>query len=142
MEVTNIESGFPPDIDLKEELKNGNFIRKLITEKIIIGCHDLSDGGIILGISEMVLSSNLGVEITIPELECSVNEWLFGEDQSRYIIITKKPEKLKELSENEGIFIENIGKVKGNSLNIKNSFEISVKDLNTYNKKWFSEYAS
>ncbi len=142
LEVTNIESGFPPDIDLKEELKNGNFIRKLITEKIIIGCHDLSDGGIILGISEMVLSSNLGVEITIPELECSVNEWLFGEDQSRYIIITKKPEKLKELSENEGIFIENIGKVKGNSLNIKNSFEISVKDLNTYNKKWFYEYAS
>jgi len=37
-------------------------------------------------------------------------------------------------------FIKKIGKVEGNSFNIRNEFEISLKDLITYNKKWFKNF--
>ena len=38
------------------------------------------------------------------------------------------------------IFIKKIGKVEGNSFKIINEFEISLKDLITYNKKWFKNF--
>ena len=34
------------------------------------------------------------------------------------------------------IFVKNIGKVKGDLFKIRNEFEISLKDLITYNKQW------
>ena len=38
------------------------------------------------------------------------------------------------------VFVRKIGKVEGDSFNIRNEFEISLKDLITYNKKWFKNY--
>jgi len=133
--------GNPPKLDLGEELKNGNFVKKLIKNtKIIIGCHDLSDGGMALALAELCIANEMGIEITIPIKKNKLEGWLFGEDQSRYIIISNDGKKLIDLAKKEKVFIQKIGLVKGNSLNIKNQFDISVKKLVKYNSKWFINY--
>ena len=37
-----------PSLDLKEEIKNGTFVRNFIKKhnSIVTGCHDISEGGI------------------------------------------------------------------------------------------------
>ena len=141
-EVYNIENGTPPKIDFKEEKKNGEFVRKLIKKDLIIGCHDVSDGGILICLSEMIINNNIGMQISIPRNEITDTQWLFGEDQSRYVIISNKRKYLKEMAKDENIYIEELGTVAGDKLSIKDCLEISVKDLIDYNNKWFYNYMS
>ena len=89
-EIYNIENGAPPQIDFKEEKKNGEFVRELIKKDLIIGCHDISDGGILVCLSEMIINNNIGMKLSIPKNQLTDIQWLFSEDQSRYIIISKK----------------------------------------------------
>ena len=51
------------DIETESEVyKNGIFIQKAIRKGLgIIGCHDISDGGICLALAEMCISNNMGV---------------------------------------------------------------------------------
>ena len=141
-EVYNIENGTPPKIDFKEEKKNGEFVRKLIKKDLIIGCHDVSDGGILICLSEMIINNNIGMQLSIPNNEITDTQWLFGEDQSRYVIISNKRKYLKEMAKDENIYIEELGTVAGDKLLIKDCLEISVKDLIDYNNKWFYNYMS
>ena len=141
-EVYNIENGTPPKIDFKEEKKNGEFVRKLIKKDLIIGCHDVSDGGILICLSEMIINNNIGMQLSIPNNEITDTQWLFGEDQSRYVIISNKRKYLKERAKDENIYIEELGTVAGDKLLIKDCLEISVKDLIDYNNKWFYNYMS
>ena len=141
-EVYNIENGTPPKIDFKEEKKNGEFVRKLIKKDLIIGCHDVSDGGILICLSEMIINNNIGMQLSIPNNEITDTQWLFGEDQSRYVIISNKRKYLKEMAKDENIYIEELGTVAGDKLSIKDCLEISVKDLIDYNNKWFYNYMS
>ena len=126
----------------KRQLKNGCFVKEIIDKNFIVGCHDTSDGGILLGLAEMVIENKIGIEITISNKKLSDNEWFFSEDQSRYIVISKKHDNLIKLAKKNNVSLEWIGKVKGKSLKIKNSFDISVKELINYNNKWFNNYMS
>ena len=45
-----------------------------------------------------------------------------------------------DMQKKKNVFAKNIGKVEGNSFKIRNEFEISLKDLITYNKQWFKNY--
>ena len=91
---------------------------KLNDNKIINSAHDISDGGLLPCMIEMLLFNKLGIDINLPPRIQSPNEenllflhgWLFGEDQSRIIISTNKPEKLMEFSKSENIKIYCIGK--------------------------------
>ena len=44
------------------------------------------------------------------------------------------------MQKKKDIYIKKIGKVEGSSFKIRNEFEISLKDLITYNKKWFKNF--
>ena len=90
----------------------------------------------------MVLENKIGIEINFSNKRLSNNEWFFSEDQSRYIIVSKENENLIELAKKNEISLEQIGKVKGKSLKIKKSFDISIKELINYNNKWFNNYMS
>ncbi|MEC8203464.1 MAG: phosphoribosylformylglycinamidine synthase subunit PurL, partial [Pseudomonadota bacterium] len=52
------EEGAPPPIDLEAERRNGNLVRSEIQSGAIVACHDLSDGGLLVGLAEMALAGN------------------------------------------------------------------------------------
>ena len=49
-EIFQGEEGAPPPIDLKR--RNGNLVRSEIQSGAIAACHDLSDGGLLVGLAE------------------------------------------------------------------------------------------
>ena len=126
----NTASNNPPEIDLNQEQRNGEAILSLIQEKIISSCHDISDGGMIVAICEMIMRDNLGATIDMID-DATMMGQLFGEDQSRYII-TISPQyenifkgKMKKL----GIKYELIGRITTSQLKINESIIISNSEL-------------
>ena len=126
----NTASNNPPEIDLNQEQRNGEAILSLIQEKIISSCHDISDGGMIVAICEMIMRDSLGATIDMIDDDTMMGQ-LFGEDQSRYII-TISPQyenifkgKMKKL----GIKYELIGRITSSQLKINESIIISSGEL-------------
>ena len=82
--IQSKEEGGTPEINLDTELRNGNFVMDAIKQKLITSAHDVGEGGILVAISEMCMSGNLGIII---EIETNFpHGYFFAEDQSRYLI--------------------------------------------------------
>ena len=139
-EIAKIEKGCPPTINLDEELKHGKFILDLASLNLIDACKDLSDGGIGIALAELCIMSKVGCEIISPK-SLNVNQWLFGEDQARYIIITNKSEAIMNKAKSTNIEAKIIGKIKGNSFSLNNN-KISIEKITNIRNNWFHNYFS
>ena len=63
-EVAGQEAGAPPPVDLAAERRVGDFVRGAILGGGISACHDLSDGGLLVAIAEMVLAGPVGAALS------------------------------------------------------------------------------
>ena len=141
-EVIGIKKGPPPEINLFNEKNNGNTIQELIAKGMLLSVHDISLGGILISISEMCIAGNVGAKIILPKHLINIYEYLFGEDQSRYIIEIEK-ENLKNINlilEKNGVFGEIIAITQENKLELNKEFSISVSELKKTNNIWFDKY--
>ena len=53
------EEGAAPPVDLAVEMKNGDFVRALVESGRVDTVHDISDGGLLVAISEMAIAGNI-----------------------------------------------------------------------------------
>ena len=141
-EVMNIKNGPPPDINLFNEKNNGLVMQKIIQKKLVKSVHDVSSGGIIIALSEMCSDDKIGVKIKIPQSGLDQHEYLFSEDQSRYIleISEENNEKVCDLLNKNNIYYEAIGKTQLDFFELEKSFKVDIKDLNKLRKYWFKNY--
>jgi len=141
-EVMGIKDGPPPEVNLFNEKNNGLFIKNLISENLVLSVHDISAGGILLAITEMCISGNIGAKIKVPKNYTNLHSYLFGEDQSRYLIEIneKNVGEVKKISEKFNIFYEILGKTCKDSLILDNEFNINVNNLKKLNSYWFKNY--
>ena len=102
---TNYYSPFRSFLKFKDEN-----VSYLINKKLILSAHDISEGGLLTALSEMSLSSNIGVKIEKPKKLTSLNQYFFGEDQGRFIIEVenKNFEQVEKILKNTNIYYENI----------------------------------
>ena len=140
--ICNKNYGSPPPLDLKEEIKNGTFVRNFMKKhnSIVTGCHDISEGGIILALAELAIRNEKGLNIKIPSNVKNSKNWLFGEDQSRYLLIVNNEDIIKKVAKKENIKLQEIATVGGDKFCIIKKFEISVKKLIKYNNIWFENF--
>jgi phosphoribosylformylglycinamidine synthase subunit PurL len=142
IENYSINGGMPPEINLLNEKNNGESVLELIEKNLVLSSHDISDGGLILALSEMSLSSDFGANIQKPKKLTNLFEYFFGEDQARYIVEIdniKLPEVEKILKKNN-IYYENIGFTQKEYFEIEGEFKISNKDLFKINNEWYNNY--
>ena len=141
-EVLEIKDGPPPEINLFNEKNNGLLIQTLISKKLVNSVHDISSGGILVALSEMCISGKIGANIKVPRNNISLHEYLFGEDQSRYLIeINEKNNvEVSKILEKNNIYYEIIGKTQKDSLYLNNEFNIKLNDLSELNSFWFRNY--
>jgi len=141
------EDGPPPPVDLAVERRNGDFVRRLIEAKRIRTCHDISDGGLLVAIAEMSLAAlaegrELGAKIEIPETECPLHAWLFGEDQARYVISAgaTQAKTIIDDATQANIPIYSIGLSGGATLTLGGSDAISLDELQRAHEDWLPQY--
>jgi len=141
-EVVSIKDGPPPEINLFNEKNNGLLVQTLISKKLLNSVHDISSGGILMALAEMCISGNIGVKIKILRDSISLHEYLFGEDQSRYLIEVNKKNKdeVSKILEKNGIFYEILGITQKDSLDLDKEFNIKLNDLYKLNSFWFRNY--
>ena len=141
-DVMGNKEGPPPQINLKEEKKNGLFVSDLIKNKLVAAVHDVSHGGIIVTVAEMCMASNIGAKIKVSGSNIDKIKYLFSEDQARYLIeISKKNlEKVKKIANTKKIKIDIIGNTQSEIFEVVNDLKISVKELKTKNESWFKNY--
>lgn len=112
------KAGAPPPVDLREEKSHARLVRGLIAAGHVNAVHDISDGGIACGATEMALAANLGVALSPSTKTLHPAAWLFGECQARYLLAvpasrwSELETALNEAGqawENAGVFAETQG---------------------------------
>ncbi|WP_327752740.1 phosphoribosylformylglycinamidine synthase subunit PurL [Sphingobium sp. SJ10-10] len=81
-EIAGREAGDAPKVDLTAERANAEAVRALIAAGKVNAVHDISDGGLLVAVTEMALAGKIGAELNIALTTASA----FGEDQGRYIV--------------------------------------------------------
>ena len=141
-DILNEKNGPPPEINLFNEKNNGETILELINKKFIKGAHDVSLGGVITALSKMCIKGKKGASLKKPNYLINQFEYLFGEDQGRYIIEIDKdnlPNVVEILSRNS-VHFDELGTVIDNDLIIDDKSKVSIDDLIKSHTTWLTNY--
>jgi phosphoribosylformylglycinamidine synthase len=85
-----LKTGDAPSIDLELEKKYAEFVVQEIQTGRICAAHDLSEGGLMVALAEMLFDKDqtYGAQISLDELDEGqrIDTVLFGESQNRYVV--------------------------------------------------------
>ena len=133
----------PPPVNLEKEKKIIDILLQLHTKNLLTAAHDISDGGLLTAICEMLFKNNLGLNLNLPKSllksdskDPTLHSWCFGEDQGRIIVATDKIDKVNFFLKDSNLDYFVLGKTNAsNNLNLKDITTISIKGLkNSYEK--------
>ena len=134
--------GPAPEVDLKAERRNGDFVRSTIRNGQVTACHDISSGGLALALVEMAMASGKGMKITLTDKRGPAHALLFGEDQARYVIAV--PADLANFvqanAENAGVPFRALGTVSGDRVIVDTLIDVGVADLSKTHEAWFPAF--
>ncbi len=136
-------AGAPPPVDLHAERRNGDFVRTLITDKLVSACHDVSDGGIYVALAEMAIAGRIGARITPPKNrgeDLPIHAWLFGEDQARYVVTAARAEDVYSRAKRAAVPAVAVGTTGGASLTVTGADAISLAALAEAQGSWLLRY--
>ncbi|MDV6332747.1 phosphoribosylformylglycinamidine synthase subunit PurL [Asticcacaulis sp. 201] len=139
-EVCGVEKGAPPKVDLDAEKNNGTLVRRLIKSGVAKGVHDLSDGGLLSGAVDIVLSSKTGLNLKNPT-DLSDHVFGFAEDQARYLVAVDEASAhlvVAQAAEAE-VPAAVIGVAGGTDLSYA-GLSLSIEALRQAHEAWFPAY--
>ena len=116
-----------PNLD---EVKNQIYaITDCIEERLFLSCHDISDGGVAVAISEMTFKNNIGCDVMIPG-NLALEKLLFSETGG-FIIETEQKhiQKIKNVFKAYDIDYHNIGKTSNSDrIRFNNTINLDLKE--------------
>ncbi len=141
-ELLSREDGAPPPVDLAHERRVGDFVRGLMHMGMITACHDLSDGGLAVGLAEMALAGNLGCLLQDPGTPR--HSRLFGEDQGRYVLTVKAADADTVLAEAGTLNVpaKMLGVTGGRDIVLADGTSVEIAELRQLHEGWFPTYMS
>ena len=142
--ILDEKNGPPPEVNLFNEKNNGETLLKLIDNNLIKSAHDVSLGGIITAVAKMCIKGKKGINIKKPKYLINEIEYLFAEDQGRYIIeINKKDfKKVADILNKNAVHFDELGTINENELYINDKTKVTIDELSTSNKSWLTNYMS
>ncbi|MDX9862032.1 MAG: phosphoribosylformylglycinamidine synthase subunit PurL, partial [Rhodospirillales bacterium] len=139
-EIAGREEGAPPPVDLTCERRNGDFVRALIDAGRVSACHDLSGGGLAVGVAEMAMAGGIGAAIEAPAGTPPLHAWLFGEDQGRYVLAVTDAAAVLADAAKAGVPAAVIGRTGGDALTVNGSLSISLGELKNAHRDWLPTF--
>lgn len=124
---THDELGDAPKVDFELEKNTNELIVGLIRERKVSAVHDVSKGGLAVGLAKMAFSGGRGFDISLARMDEEIpdEEKLFSESSARFIVTTSDPERVVEEAKRAGIKAQVIGRVGGDRL-AYGAFDISL----------------
>ncbi|MGB9936237.1 MAG: phosphoribosylformylglycinamidine synthase subunit PurL [Methanobacterium sp.] len=137
--VYGVVQGKSPVVDMDAELNSANSVLKLIREDkngTVTAVHDLSSGGLGIGIAEMAIKGGIGAVLDTSKIpkeddEMSISEILFSESNARFIV-TVKSDYAEDLISKIDAPAAIIGEVKGKNLVIDDAVNLSIDELKEF----------
>jgi phosphoribosylformylglycinamidine synthase subunit PurL len=133
------EEGAPPPVDLAAERRHGEFVRAMIAERLVTAVHDVSDGGVLVALSEMAMASGIGAVLETPP-SIPAHAFWFGEDQARYLVTAKNAEPIIERAKAAAVPLTRLGATGGTVLSLAGERPLLVADLKRRFETWLPAY--
>ncbi len=111
--VHGITGGQPPVVSLERDNENGSAVLSLIRSGLVSCVHDCSKGGLAIALAEMAVAGNTGLRVqidSVPSTCTRIDELLFSESHSRFLIGTAKPDQVSRMLQSKEIKFAQIGK--------------------------------
>jgi len=128
-EIAGREEGPPPPVDLAAERRNGDFVRAEILAGRVRACHDVSDGGLLVAVTEMALAGHVGVHLLPGPDGVAPHAFWFGEDQARYLLAVEDAASLLAAAAAAGVPAARLGVSGGGDLTLPSGDTISLARL-------------
>jgi phosphoribosylformylglycinamidine synthase len=142
--ILDEKNGPPPEVNLFNEKNNGVSLLNLIEKGYVKSSHDISLGGIITALSKMCMKGNKGIQLKKSNSLLNEFEYLFAEDQGRYIIEID-PKDLKEVDkilDENSVHHEELGTIIEKNMIINEKTKVTIDELKSYNTSWLTNYMS
>ncbi len=94
--VTGSESGNVPNVQLHNLPERFATMHKLIQQKIITSCHDISEGGIAAALAEMCFGGNVGATINLDTFAQERADFILFNETAGCFLAEIAPEKYKD----------------------------------------------
>ncbi|MEO6387690.1 MAG: phosphoribosylformylglycinamidine synthase subunit PurL [Croceibacterium sp.] len=146
-------AGPPPRVDLMAERHNGELVRAMLAEKLVTAVHDVSDGGILVAVTEMALAGNIGARLLVTAFEDQVDRekirhaWsVFAENQGRYLVTEPYHSHVVEMmARKAGVGCCTIGWTGGDTIGLGTADtltygEVSLADLRAAHDSFFKDW--
>ncbi|OAN51425.1 phosphoribosylformylglycinamidine synthase II [Paramagnetospirillum marisnigri] len=141
-EICGSEEGAPPPVALHRERRAGELVRQLIGDGMVLACHDVSDGGLLVAVAEMSMASakHLGAQLDAPS-SLPLHAWCFGEDQGRYVLEVSDGDLASVLEEAQehDTAVRVIGKTGGHVISVGGR-AVRVDELFAANEAWLPAF--
>ncbi|MCG3206044.1 MAG: Phosphoribosylformylglycinamidine synthase subunit PurL [Elusimicrobia bacterium] len=109
-QICNQQEGKLPTINFAEARILYKKIQNAMKHKLILSCHDLSEGGLAVAAAEMAFGGNVGMEIRFPPKGWNASTVLFSETPSRFLVEVAVENKLAFEQTMGALFVDLIGK--------------------------------
>lgn len=114
--IHGLKTGDAPVVDLGAEERLGNTVRTLIRAGLVLAAHDLSEGGLLVAVSEMLFApdTTFGAKLDLAAAGGARSDsLLFGESQGRVVLAVQGASALRVISEShmQGVAAAVIGEV-------------------------------
>ncbi len=142
--ILDEKNGPPPEVNLFNEKNNGESLLNLIQKNYIKSAHDVSLGGIITALSKMSINGNKGIRLKRSKHLINEIEYLFAEDQGRYIVEIE-PKNLKDvvkILDKNSVHHEELGIITEKEIIINEKTKVTIDELKSYNTNWLTNYMS
>jgi phosphoribosylformylglycinamidine synthase len=137
-EVAGREDGPPPPVDLVAERGNGDFVRGQILAGAVRGCHDVSDGGLLVALVEMAFAGDCGLRLEAAPEDIPAHAYWFGEDQARYVLAVADAPALLRAAAAAGVPAVLIGhSLAGGDLTLSGGTTMSLATLRAAHERFF-----
>jgi phosphoribosylformylglycinamidine synthase len=141
-DICGREEGAPPPVDLSAEKRNGDVVRGMIHAGTATAVHDVSDGGLLIALAEMAISSGIGAQLLAAPASIVPHAYWFGEDQARYIVTVPAADAGLVLAKMKGAGVPcvRIGSTGGEAIAVAGEEPVAVASLNAAFESWLPGY--
>jgi phosphoribosylformylglycinamidine (FGAM) synthase-like enzyme len=116
-------------------------VRRQIWTGRVGACHDLSDGGLLVALTEMCLAGGVGATVRQPAgTGVPSHAFFYGEDQARYLIATGAGNDLIEAAQKAGVPAVLLGYSGSDSLTVDSLISLPLAEIRRAHEGWLPAY--